>query len=411
MITRSISTRRPAGYGVLIALLIASVPAWSQNSPANSSGNSSTAQAQGQNSQDGWKHFNGGWSGQSQTAQQATVAPAPTPTTAKLVPQTAEPASSSDADANSQNSAQNPPSNVPAIIPTNPPNSAPENEPSSDTSAPTSASAWKLTIPQGTYVTVRLNEPLSSDRNQNGDAFSATLEKPLIVNGLVIAQRGQTVGGRVAEAKKAGRVSGVSQLKLELTGLTLVDGQTVPIDSQLVSLNGGTTHGRDAAAIAGTTGFGAAVGAAAGWGTGAAIGAGAGLVASTIGVLVTRGRPTVLYPETQLTFQVSAPVTVDTERDPQAFRPATSADYGPSQQATSNYQAPAQGCGPYGCPPQYPYAASYPYPYYAYGPYYPYPYYWAPGFAFYYGPGYYGRYYGYRGGYWYHGGYRGGYHH
>src|SRR5947208_1544427 len=61
-----------------------------------------------------------------------------------------------------------------------------------------------LTIPRGTFLTVRVNQLLSSDKNQTGDAFSATLAQPLVVNGVVLAEPGQTLGGRVAEAQKAG---------------------------------------------------------------------------------------------------------------------------------------------------------------------------------------------------------------
>src|ERR1700735_4704531 len=32
----------------------------------------------------------------------------------------------------------------------------------------------RITIPAGTWITVRVNEPLSSDHNQAGDAFTAT---------------------------------------------------------------------------------------------------------------------------------------------------------------------------------------------------------------------------------------------
>src|SRR5208282_3654906 len=205
-----------------------------------------------------------------------------------------------------------------------------------------STAGWQLTIPSGTYLTVRINQALSSDRNQKGDAFSATLAQPVIVNGVVVAQRGQIVGGRVEEAKKAGMVSGVSHLGLELNDLTLADGQNVPIQSQLISWNGPTSKGRDAAAIAGTTAFGASVGAAAAWGTGAAIGAGAGAAAGVIGVLLTRGRPTILYPETQLTFQVTTPVTVDTQNAPQAFHAAEQSDYQQSQ-PTATYNAAGPG--------------------------------------------------------------------
>ena len=51
---------------------------------------------------------------------------------------------------------------------------------------PPQAPPSKLTIPAGTWVTIRVNEPLSSDRNQVGDAFFATLAQPLVVDGLVV---------------------------------------------------------------------------------------------------------------------------------------------------------------------------------------------------------------------------------
>ena len=81
----------------------------------------------------------------------------------------------------------------------------------------------QLTIKPVTYVTVRISEPLSSDHNQPGDPFSATLVSPLVVDGIVVAQRGQMVAGWVVQAQKAGRVEGVSRLGIELTQLTLVD--------------------------------------------------------------------------------------------------------------------------------------------------------------------------------------------
>ena len=59
----------------------------------------------------------------------------------------------------------------------------------------------ELTAVAGTWVTMRVDQPLSSDHNQPGDAFTGTLTQPLVVNGVVIARRGQTVGGRVAEAQ------------------------------------------------------------------------------------------------------------------------------------------------------------------------------------------------------------------
>jgi hypothetical protein len=253
-----------------------------------------------------------------------------------------------------------------------------------------------LTIRPGTYVIVRTAEFLSSDHSAPGQTFIATLAEPVIVDGVVVAQRGQTVYGRVTEAQRAGRVEGVSRLGIELTGLTAADGQQLPIQSQMISHVGPTSNGRDAAAIAGTTGLGAAIGAAVGWGTGAAIGAGAGAVAGLAGVLLTRGEPTVIPPESMLTFRVLAPVEIATDRAPQAFHNVGNQDY------AQNNAPPQQGYArrPMAPAPGYPapgYAAAPPPAYY--GPsYYPYPYYGAPGFSVVIGPryGYYG---GYRGGY------------
>jgi len=245
-----------------------------------------------------------------------------------------------------------------------------------------------ITVPAGKVIFVRLNEPLSSDHNHAGDTFTATLDQPIVANGWVVARRGQTIVGTVTAAQKAGRVKGVSQLGLEITDVTVVDGQQIPVTSELWTGSAGTSHGADAAAIAGTTGVGAAIGAAAAGGTGAAIGAGAGAVASVAAVLLTRGKPTVLGPETPLSFRLKADLTVSTEDSKQAFQPAGSDDHNASRSLRRR-----------GYPGPYP--AAYPRPYYAscgpyWGcgyPYYGYPYYYGPSIGFYYG-GYWGGRYG-----------------
>jgi len=257
-----------------------------------------------------------------------------------------------------------------------------------------------LTIPAGTILNVRVNDFLSSDKNKVGDHFTAELERPIVVNGWVVAQRGQTLEGQVKDAKKAGRVKGTSELDLELTDLSIVDGKQLPVLTQLWKASGGTSHGADAATIAGGTGLGAAIGAAADWGRGAAIGAGAGAVAGIATVLLTRGRPTELYPESELTFRLQDPVTVDTTQSQQAFYPVSPRDY---EARDSRYRGRRLAAG-------YP---GYPYPAYPYYPYYPCGYYGAcygyPGFVGIYGgygwgPRYYGGFHGWGGRGW--GGFR-----
>ena len=228
----------------------------------------------------------------------------------------------------------------------------------------------EVTIKPGTFVTVRMAQGLSSDRNQQGDIFTATLAQPIVVDGVVVAQRGQTVMGQVAEARKAGRAEGTSRLGLQLTGLTLADGNQVNVQSSLVNRNGQTSVGNDVAAVGTTTAVGAAIGAAADWGRGAAIGAGAGAAAGLIGVLLTRGRATVVYPETLLTFRLDTPVTVNTTRAPYAYRYVGPEEYDHPVQSRMIEPRPRPAPAPY------PYYEPYPYPY-SYG----YPGWWGPGFG------------------------------
>jgi hypothetical protein len=263
----------------------------------------------------------------------------------------------------------------------------PQNAPYSRNAAPATPPPATLTIPAGTVLSVRINEYLSSDQNHVGDRVTATLDQPVVVNGYVVARRGQMLVGQVEAAEKAGRIKGTSQLGIELTDLTTADGQSRPILTELWKGSGGTSHGADAATIGGTTALGAAIGSIADWGRGAAIGAGAGAAAGIGAVLLTRGRPTLISPETWLTFRLKDPVNVDTTQSAHAFLPVSQYDYDNYGRRGSRYQGGYAPQGPYAQAP-YP-GPVYAYPYGAY-PYAAYPGYYYPGPAFYYG-GYYGR--------------------
>jgi hypothetical protein len=249
-----------------------------------------------------------------------------------------------------------------------------------------------LTLPSGAFMTVRINQWLSSDRNKTGDAFYATLVQPLIVGGVVVAPRGASVMGQITDVKKSHSDSS-SLLTLQLTGLTLIDGQQLPIQSQVMQRNGTTTPtGRQVGAVATGTAVGAGIGAVAGGGVGAAIGAGIGAIASSAGVVATRGRPTEVYPETMMTFRLDAPVNISTAQTSGAFHFASQEDYGVNPQSRMAQGPPPRTGGPamgpgYGVAP-YP-APYYPYPYYS-------PYYYGPGFGVVIGGGYYGGFRGYR---------------
>jgi hypothetical protein len=165
-------------------------------------------------------------------------------------------------------------------------------------------------VPEGTTFNVRLSEKLSTETNKDGDKFSGTLAQPLVIDGMVIAERNARVQGRITQSLQSGRVKGVAQLGLELTSFTTSDNQTIGIQTAPFVKTAETSHKSDATKVAVGSAIGAAIGAIAGGGRGAAIGAGAGAGAGTGAVLVTRGKAAELPVETRLSFRLSNPVTI-----------------------------------------------------------------------------------------------------
>ena len=213
---------------------------------------------------------------------------------------------------------QNEPNNPPAPAP------APAPAPVVETPAPAPAPVRaepppkppeprSVTIPEGTVIAVQLSEKISTATHKDGDSFSATLAQPLVVEGLVLAERNSRVHGKVTQSVQSGRVKGVAQLGLQLTSITTSDKQNLTVHTAPFVKTAESSRGSDAAKIGAGAAIGAAIGAIAGGGRGAAIGAGAGGAAGAGTVMVTRGKAAELPVETRLSFRLTSPVTV-TER-------------------------------------------------------------------------------------------------
>lgn len=171
----------------------------------------------------------------------------------------------------------------------------------------------QVTLNAGMLIPVRLIDGLSSERNNPGDAFTGSLDQPLVANGLVIAERGARVEGQVASSDRGGRVKGVASISVLLTRIHLSDGQTISVTTDGFKREAESSKKTDATKVGAGAAIGAVIGAIAGGGKGAAIGAGVGGGAGAGDVLLTRGKPATLPSETRISFRLSQPVTV-TER-------------------------------------------------------------------------------------------------
>ncbi len=167
----------------------------------------------------------------------------------------------------------------------------------------------KVTIPAGTQLTVRLNEPLDSEKNQVGDQFHGSLGAPIVVDDQTVIPMGADVTGRVAAVQSAGRFAGSSLLTLDLTSMA-VNGKTYNIQSNQWSRQGKGEGKNTAVKAGGGAALGAIIGGLASGGRGAAIGAAAGGAAGTGVAATKKGEQIKLGPESTLNFQLTNPLTV-----------------------------------------------------------------------------------------------------
>src|SRR4051812_11204243 len=164
-------------------------------------------------------------------------------------------------------------------------------------------------IPAGTALSVRMLDPVDSDKNQVGDHFRATLEQPIYVDQKVAIPANADVEGQVVDLATAGHFKGQSQLALELTRVSY-NGHSYSINTNKWSKTGGSRGKRTAATVGGGAALGAIIGAIAGGGKGAAIGAGVGAGAGTGVQAATKGEQIHVEPETVLNFRLDQPITV-----------------------------------------------------------------------------------------------------
>lgn len=167
----------------------------------------------------------------------------------------------------------------------------------------------KVTIDQGTQLSVRLVDAIDSEKNQTGQTFHATLNNPLTADGEEVIPAGSDVTGHIAELKSAGKFAGQSEVVLQLDSITS-GSRTYNIQTDQYKKQGSSRGKNTAEKVGGGAALGAIIGAIAGGGKGAAIGAAAGGGIGGGVQAATKGQQIKLPSETVLNFTLQAPVTV-----------------------------------------------------------------------------------------------------
>jgi hypothetical protein len=185
--------------------------------------------------------------------------------------------------------------------------------PSSSAASAAAQSKKKVTVPAGTRILIRTIDPIDTSKQKTGYRFTASLEANLQAEDVVVAPRGTTVYGRLAEASSAGRMSGSSQLTLELTDI-MVNDTAYPVLTSTYQIKGKGEGKKTAGKILGGTGLGALIGGIAGGGTGAAIGALAGAAGGTAVAASKKGEQLQIPSESLIEFTLEQPASLPVAR-------------------------------------------------------------------------------------------------
>lgn len=166
-----------------------------------------------------------------------------------------------------------------------------------------------LAIPEGTAFHVRLLDPIGSATDRDGEAFRATLDEPIVVNGGVAVPKDANVTGKVLVARSSGHLQTPAELVVTLTSLE-AGGSAYDIVTSDKSWRGRSHKRRNVELIGGGAGVGALIGALVGHGKGAAIGAGIGAGGGTATAYATGRREISIPAETRLSFVLRRPLTM-----------------------------------------------------------------------------------------------------
>ena len=167
----------------------------------------------------------------------------------------------------------------------------------------------KATVPAGTRILIRTVDPIDTTKQKTGYRFTATLETNLQADNYVVAPRGTTVYGRLANAASSGKFKGSSQLTLELTDI-VINGTAYALLTSTYEIKGKGEGKETTKKVLGGAGLGALIGGLAGGGTGAAIGALAGAGAGTAVAASKKGEQLQIPSESLLEFRLEQPVAL-----------------------------------------------------------------------------------------------------
>ncbi len=180
------------------------------------------------------------------------------------------------------------------------------------------------TVPRGTMLMVRIDQPVSSYSARLGENVSATLENDIFINDQIAIPSGSEVVGQVSNVTPASRLGKHGSVDVRFHSVKTPDGHMVPVRAHVVTSDQtgilkGDTYTKDVvkgvAIAAGGTGIGTLAGLSAGSligsaGAGALFGLGVGALGGMGYAVMRKGKEVVVPSGSRMSIILDQPVSV-----------------------------------------------------------------------------------------------------
>jgi hypothetical protein len=191
-----------------------------------------------------------------------------------------------------------------------------------------SRAVGEIIIPEGTRITLQLNDTLSTKYSKEGDAFKALVMNPVYQGEKIVISKGSVVAGSISRIIRPGRFGANPKMNLLFQSINIPGHGEYQIVADLERVNsdnsgehsegtvkGKGSTGRDIGKVLTPTLAGAGIGGIAGGGKGAGIGVGIGAVVGIATIFSTPGKDLELSRGSTLDILLVKPLSIPADSD------------------------------------------------------------------------------------------------
>jgi hypothetical protein len=187
----------------------------------------------------------------------------------------------------------------------------------------------EVQLPEGTRISLQLNDYLSTKVNNEGDKFTAVVIAPVFQGDRLVIPKGSIVNGSISRIIRPGRFRGKAVMNVLFHSIKTPGHGQVSIVASLVRVDaegndgiraeggiiGEGSEGKDAARVLAPGLTGAGIGGLAGGGKGAAVGAGVGAAVGLATVFATRGKDLEVRRGATMDISLDRPLVIAQENE------------------------------------------------------------------------------------------------